>query len=1554
MKKIKGLSKLLTVLALSSTAFVFAACGKNKNKPTTKPVDDDEKYDATLKMKYKVFNGEAEITQIDKQGTKLTIPSEIGGSTVTRVSCTYTDDELTEVEIPATLTYLTGNGFMNCKNLSTVTFTGTSTLTDIPSKAFLGTKISSITIPASVRSISFEAFQDIDTLTSVTFASGSKLQTIGPFAFYSCDGLTSITLPNNLTTIGESAFEKCENLSTFTNAGATKLETIEQYAFSGCNKLTALDFTSNEALTTIGANAFRGCTSLTAVTFDEALKEIGNKAFYNTQNITTLVLPKNLTKVGDEAFVNAGLTSIELKSSSDTTFGLNAFSQYRYDEDSIELIPLEKITTLTVNGNLSLDKIFTEYASQVRNSLTTLHITGDRIDANAYKGCVNLANLDIDDSIKAIGESAFEDCISISEITLSNDNLTEISNNTFRNCVSLKDVTLSNKVTIIRSGAFDGCVMIEDFDFSKITLIGAYAFRNTKVSSPAFSRNLQTIGENAFENCVNIEEVIINTEIIDGVEGGVSSTTIRQYAFKDCVAITEISLSSNIVLENDAFVNDTNVETLSVKGEYGLNTLFGESSTIASKKISTITIQSGTEIIETGAFKGCLLVEEINIPSTVKIIGDEAFFGCSGISTLVLPNTLEQVGKYAFAECSKLTIGSLPSGIVEISEGLFKDDFSIGTFTLNENVAIIGNNAFNGCTNLEIASLNNSIMYIGEKAFKGCLKLELNELPTSLEEIGASAFEGCLLVSVSKTNDELYKIGEYAFKGCQAITKFEFANDLGEYEGQLGIGILEGCTKVEELKIFGTTSLEYLFGESVVELKPILSKIEIKEGTTSLADNMFKGFAAISEVKMPTNSVITKIGASAFEECRSLTSIDISKVEIIGNNAFKSSGLMSITIPSNGIELGTGVFQNCTSLAELIFATPSEDDSLNIKSIPAFSFDGTILVDVELPDSVTGIGESAFSNIVTLNSFEIKTTSKLIKINKSAFSGCSNILDIYIPDGVNLIGVSAFADCKALRNVEFADECKIEEIENSAYSNCYALTTINLPNTIKTIGQNTFENCTCLVKLDLPTNLETIGTSAFKGCESLNEVVIPTKITTIPDSAFMNCYMLESVKWNSNIKTIQGSAFFNTPYKNGYIDNPDDPDNPINVRIPNTVSSIGASAFASEGGKKPVSFEGVTLELGNDAAGVSLTIGKEAFSKSGVQKVIFGAKVVEIGDSLFSESKIEKVDFVNIKITKISDSMFEKCGSLDEVIMEYKNDLDEVIAKNDTINTIGDSAFLECKSLLAFNFANILSIGNSAFEETTVFGMSIKLGTSTNVTIGDRAFYNSGILGLELGQYVIKLGATAFSGTKISTANLKYLNITEISASFFADCENLKTVQINNKIRTIGANAFAGTAIEDLEFLENASALERIMASAFEGCSDLKDATIPNSVSYVGDAAFKGCDSLATMSWSEGANVINKDTFNGCAALNDIVIPENVSRIEKDAFSPIGDEDTSNPGTFFHSKITFSSQFPPSVDEEFAIGLADIDIYVPTGSKANYLKNYVFAKVVEPTNIFEY
>ncbi len=1494
MKKMR-LTKVLAVLALASSAFLFAGCGK---KPTeTDPVKDD-----TIKVDgftIKVFGNEAEIVSIDPKGSSLVIPETLGGYKVTRMSYSYKDEDLTSVSIPASLTHLTGNGFMGCTNLSSVTFASGATISDIPSKAFQGTKLTSINIPASVKSISYEAFKDVTTLTTVTFESGSLLDSIGPFAFYNCDGITSINLPSNLKIISDSAFEKCDNLATVDFSSLTILETIDQFAFANCESLTTLDFSNSESLIKIGSNAFRGCTNISSIAFDDALREIGDKAFYNIQKVEDIVLPANITTIGDEAFVNAGLKTMEVKFGGSTIIGNNAFTQYDVVGDI--LIPKEnQITSLKVDGSLSISKLFTAYAPQVRKSISTLNVTGTSIASSAFIDCTNISTLTIASGINRIGASAFEGCTSITSVTL-NSGLSEISASTFKNCTSLEDVTLPDTVRMVGNYAFDGCVKVSNLDLSKLTSIGDYAFRNTLIPTPTFSPSITNIGAYAFYGCSEIDSVELNTNT--GV-----TTTIKQFAFANCPNITSVVLSKGSFMESNVFTGDTNVEVLHTRGEYGLDSLFGESKDAVAKKITEIEILEGTTAIEAKAFAGCLSVTTIIIPETVTKIGNEAFMECRGITSLNLDDltNLTTVGKYAFADCDKLVIDSLPAGVKTISEGLFQNDAAITNFTFNDGVDSIGSYAFDGCANLQIDALNDTITFIGDYAFNGCLKLQIDTLPENVEQIGSYAFAGCLLVSFSKTTDALGFIGDYAFKGCQSIESFEFVNDLAK-DDNLGISILEGCTKIEELKIFGSTSLEYLFGTSVALLKPVLSKVTINAGSEELVDNMFNGFTALSVVDL-TNCDIKRIGMSAFEACESLKTIDISKVDEIGDKAFARSGLESITIPANGIVLGVSVFEECRSLSVLNFDLNDTDSKLNITEIPNGTFKGTILIDVVLPDSVTSIGEYAFSDIYTLNTFTISENSALTSIGAFAFNNCQNILDFYIPKGVEEMGTNAFELCIALKNVEFDENNKIELIPASAFASCYALTEINLPASIREIGKEAFSYCKCLTEtFILPASLETLGVSVFAGAESLNNLIIPLKVEKIPNSAFIDCYMLKNVIWNANIKSIGDEAFMNTPYE---------------TAIPLTVGYIGRSAFAcKDPSKLPTTFTGVDLELGS-SNGVALFIGEGAFYQSGLKSITLGSKVSEMDINVFSQSSLEAVNLEALVITMINDGMFEECSNLATV----------TLGDNKSINTIGNTAF-RLTPITSFNFANIVSIGNSAFEECDKLKIDLSLGTSKNVSIGDKAFNKSGIEKLVLGEFVIAIGSEAFSECEsLLSANLSALNITSISDKFFNLCTSLAEVSINSNIRTICANAFNGTAITTTEFLAAAVNLEQILESAFEACDDLTSATIPNTVSYVGAKAFKDCSALTSVTWSSNCNVINDETFNGCQGITSFTVPENVSYIGKAAFI-VGSNLT----------LTFQSDTPPSVDVEFIDKKENLTITVPAGTKDTYLLNYAFS-----------
>ena len=237
---------------------------------------------------------------------------------------------------------------------------------------------------------------------------------------------------------------------------------------------------------------------------------------------------------------------------------------------------------------------------------------------------------------------------------------------------------------------------------------------------------------------------------------------------------------------------------------------------------------------------------------------------------------------------------------------------------------------------------------------------------------------------------------------------------------------------------------------------------------------------------------VTSIGESAFENCRSLTSVTIpNSVTSIGGCAFDECwSLTSVTIPDSVTSIGDSAFASCTSLTSVTIPN-------SVTSIGGCAFDECwSLTSVTIPDSVTSIGDSAFASCTSLTSVTIPDS--VTSIGGGAFAWCTSLTGIWVTEGNSHYSSDA-------SGVLFSKD-KTTLVQYPGAFAAYAI-----PDSVTSIGAGAFGGCTSLTSVTIPDSVTSIGGIAFGNCKSLTSVTIPDSVTSIGDGAFASCTSLTDV-----------------------------------------------------------------------------------------------------------------------------------------------------------------------------------------------------------------------------------------------------------------------------------------------------------------------------------------------------------------------------------------------------------------------------------------------------------
>jgi len=127
---------------------------------------------------------------------------------------------------------------------------------------------------------------------------------------------------------------------------------------------------------------------------------------------------------------------------------------------------------------------------------------------------MSLTSITIPASVGFIGAAAFQDCVSLENISICGP-LTRISRDTFKGCASLTHMAIPASVTVIGQSAFQGCLSLEKVIMPEcVTVIGNDAFRNCEVLSEITipSRAL-IIGVGAFRGCTSLRSIYMHASL---------------------------------------------------------------------------------------------------------------------------------------------------------------------------------------------------------------------------------------------------------------------------------------------------------------------------------------------------------------------------------------------------------------------------------------------------------------------------------------------------------------------------------------------------------------------------------------------------------------------------------------------------------------------------------------------------------------------------------------------------------------------------------------------------------------------------------------------------------------------------------------------------------------------------------------------------------------------------------------------------------------------------------------------------------------------------------
>lgn len=264
----------------------------------------------------------------------------------------------------------------------------------------------------------------------------------------------------------------------------------------------------------------------------------------------------------------------------------------------------------------------------------------------------------------------------------------------------------------------------------------------------------------------------------------------------------------------------------------------------------SVELGASVESIGKCAFEECTYLRKISFPPALKSIGEGAFRKCESVDSYItdleawcgieladISSTPMFSGGKLYLNGEELTELYIPDSVTVIKPYAFCCVDGLKTVVMGEGVTEIGHHAFASCPDLAEVKLSGGLRVIGNAVFEDCPSLSAIELPEGLESIGEGVFQLCFELVDINIPDSVRSIG------CDVVFDTAYYDDVSNWED----GFL-------------------YIGRHLIAIDYVISGAQrVKEGTLTIADEVFYGYDKITELYIP-DSVIA-IGKNSFKDC---------------------------------------------------------------------------------------------------------------------------------------------------------------------------------------------------------------------------------------------------------------------------------------------------------------------------------------------------------------------------------------------------------------------------------------------------------------------------------------------------------------------------------------------------------------------------------------------------------------------------------------------------------------------------------------------------------------